>query len=182
MFNRCLTLALIGFLYGCGTDEPTIHPTPLVMNVRIDVPNANPAYIEKYITKPISATLKSAPHVSKTHAIARTNGATIVVFFEDGIKFAQGETIIMERIDALSLPKQYTGLDFTELCGDDLSESNLMHLAQAKGIKPEAILDNVITVSEEMAESMLPAEELNAMFSNECDEPATNAPLYVLED
>jgi|GEM_PF-2212923 len=182
MQNNFWTVFVCCFLLACGDGEVSIHPTPLVMNVRVDVPNAAASYIEKYFTRPIIGSLKAAPHVSNTHAIAIRNGATITVFFEEGIKFAEGEDIIQEALSSIKTPKKIGATQLTELCGDDLSQSNLMHIAKAKGIKAENILDNVITVSSDLAANIMPKEEYNAMFSNECDDASSPAPLYVLEN
>lgn len=182
MRNNFWTALVCCFLLACGDEGGSIHPTPLVMNIRVDIPNAGAAYIEKYFIKSMIGGLKSAPHVSNTHAIATTNGATITVFFEDGIKFAEGEDIIQEVLNSVNTPKKIAETQLTELCGDDLSESNLMHIAKAKGIKTENVLDNVITVSSELASNILPKEEYDAMFSNECDDTPASTPLYVLEN
>lgn len=168
-------------LLGCGDGSDSIEPTPLVMNVRFDVPSSTPKDIEKYLMSPLTKALKSAPHIHTTHAIALTNGATITVFFEEGIKFAEGNEIINRVISSLKSPKKFDVVNFSELCGDDLSQSDIMHIAKAKGMKSENILDNVITVSETLADNILPKEEYDAMFSGDCDEPATPAPFYVLE-
>lgn len=182
MRNRFGVFIVSGFLFACGDGERSIYPTPLVMNVRVDVPNTGAIYLEKYFTKPMVGALKSAPHVSNTHAIATSNGATITVFFEEGVKFAEGEEIILDKLKSINLPRKINEPQFTELCGDDLSSSNLMHIAKAKGLKSEIIMDNVITVSSELASNMLPKEEYDAMFSSECDEDAPSVPLYVLEN
>lgn len=149
--------------------------------MRFDVPGTEPGYLEKYFTKPISKALKSTAHVSMLHAIATKDNVTMVVFFEDGVKFAEGEELLLNAVTMVNPPKKFTAIHFTELCGDDLSQSNLMHIAKTKKIKPENILDNVITISADMASHIMPEEEYTAMFSNECNEADTSAPLYVLE-
>lgn len=169
------------FLFGCS-NEPDIHPTPLVIGVRFDIPNASPEYIEKYFTQPLIKSLNSTAHITNTHAIAIKNAATINVFFEDEIKFAEGEEIIQKTIKSATLPKKLKSVYFTELCGDDLSDSNLMHIAKTKGIDLEKVLDNVVPVSPDLAKNLLPAEEYNTMFSNECDDPEIENPLYILKN
>lgn len=180
-FATCiLAVCLITFLVACSNSN-VLQPTPLVISVRFEIPSSNAKDIEKYFIKPIAKALDSAAHVAATHPIALTNGATLVVFFEDGIKFAEGEDIINGVISAVKSSKKPASVNFTELCGDDLSQSDLMHIAKAKGIKPENVFDNVITVAEDVGKNILPADEFSAMFANECDEPA-QVPLYVLEN
>ncbi|QOL20083.1 hypothetical protein [Candidatus Bodocaedibacter vickermanii] len=181
MRNKVFTFIVTCCLVACSNDTQNIEPTPLVVSARFDIPASPPKDIEKYFTNPLVKALKSAPHVSITHAIALKNGATVVVFFEDGIKFAEGEDIITSVLTSVKSPKKFNTVDFTELCGDDLSQSDLMHIAKAKGVKSESVFDNVITVSADIAKNILPSEEYNSMFANECDEPST-APLYVLEN
>jgi hypothetical protein len=180
MHNKIVTVVLAGLLAACGNTQ-SIESTPLVVSARFNIPASAPKDIERYFTNPLVRALKSAPHVSVTHATALTNGATVVVFFEDGVKFAEGEDIINTVLASVKSPKKFNTVDFTELCGDDLSQSDLMHIAKAKGVKPESVFDNVITVSSDMAKNILPPEEFDSMFANECDEPIT-APLYVLEN
>lgn len=181
MHNKIFAFILASCLVACSTDTQSIEPTPLVVSVRFDIPTSTPKDIERYFTNPLVKALKSAPHVSITHAIALTNGATVVVFFEAGIKFAEGEDIVNAVLASVKSPKKFNTADFTELCGDDLSQSDLMHIAKAKGAKPESVFDNVISVSSDLAKNILPSEEYDSMFANECDEPST-APLYVLEN
>lgn len=181
MRNKVFTFIVASCLVACSNDTQSIEPTPLIISVRFDIPASTPKDIEKYFTNPLAKALKSAPHVSTTHAIALNNGATLVVFFEDGIKFAEGEDIITAVLKSVKSPKKFNTVDFTELCGDDLSQGDLMHIAKTKGIKSEAVFDNVITVSTNLAKNILPPEEFDSMFANECDEPST-APLYVLEN
>lgn len=171
MFNKIATWIMILCLAACSNSN-ILQPTPLVMSVRFEIPSSNPRDIEKYFIKPLNKALNSADHVSAVHPIALTNGATLVVFFEDGIKFAAGEDIINDVIASVKSPKKPTSVNFTEMCGDDLSQSDLMHIARAKGLKPENVLDNVITVTEDLGKNILPSDEYNAMFTNECDEPA----------
>lgn len=175
----CFILSLV--LMGCGNQTESIEPTPLVLNVRFDIPTSSPKEVDKYFITPLSKALKSAPHIHTAHGVAMTNSATMTVFFEEGVKFAEGNEIINRVISGLKSPKAFEVVNFTELCGDDLSQSDLMYIANAKGVKSENILDNVITVSEELANNLLPKAEFDAMFSGECDEPAPSAPLYVLE-
>lgn len=181
MHNKIITLVLACCLTACGSDSQSIEPTPLVVSARFDIPKSSPKDIEKYFTNPLVKALKTAPHVSNTRGIALTNGATLIVFFEDGVKFAEGEDIINSVLASVKSPKKFNTVGLTELCGDDLSQSDLMHIAKAKGIKSENVFDNVITVSADLAKNLMPAEEYDSMFSNECDEPST-APLYVLEN
>lgn len=181
MHNKIPAFILAAFLVACSSDTQSIEPTPLVISARFEIPTSTPKDIEKYFTNPLVKALKSAPHVSLTHAIALTNGATVIVFFEAGIKFAEGEDIINTVLSSVKSPKKFNTTDFTELCGDDLSQSDLMHIAKAKGVKSESVFDNVITVSSDLAKNILPSEEYDSMFANECDEPST-APLYVLEN
>lgn len=180
MFNKFATCIMALCLTACGNNS-SIQPTPLVMSVRFEIPASSPRDIEKYFIKSLNKALTSTPHVSATHPIALTNGATIIVIFEDGIKFAEGEDIINGVIASVKSPKKPVTINFTELCGDDLSQSDLMHIAKAKGIKSENVFDNVITVTEGLGKNILPQDEYNSMFANECDEPA-QAPLYVLEN
>ena len=177
----CICFATSLVLVGCGDGSESIEPTPLVVNVRFDIPAASPKDVEKYFTTPLTKALKSAPHIHTTHGVAMTNGATVTIFFEEGIKFSEGNEIINRVIAGLKSPKAFQVVDFTELCGDNLSQSDLMHIAKAKGVKSESIFDNVITASEKLADNLLPKEEYDAMFSGECDDPAASAPLYVLE-
>jgi hypothetical protein len=180
MFNKLATCIMVICLAACGNNSG-IEPTPLVMSVRFEIPSSNARDIEKYFIKPLTKALGSAAHVSATHPIALTNGATLIVFFEDGIKFAEGEDIINAVIAAVKSPKKPSSVNFTEMCGDDLSQSDLMHIAKAKGIKPENVFDNVITVTGDLGKNILPPDEYNSMFQNKCDEPA-QVPLSVLEN
>jgi hypothetical protein len=180
MFNNAATYIIVLCLLACSNNNE-VEPTPLVMSVRFEIPASTPKDIEKYFIKSLNKALTSAPHVSATHPFAFTNGATVVVIFEDGIKFAEGEDIINGVMASVKPQKKAVAINFTELCGDDLSQSDLMHIAKAKGIKSENVFDNVITVTEDLGKNILPQDEYNAMFANECDEPA-QVPLYVLEN
>lgn len=179
MFNKFATCTMTLWLGACSNSG--IEPTPLVMSVRFEIPASNPMDIEKYFIKSLNKALTSTPHISATHPIALTNGATVVVIFEDGIKFAEGEDIINTVIASVKSSKKIATINFTELCGDDLSQSDLMHIAKAKGVKPENVFDNVITVTEDLGKNILPQDEYTSMFANECEEP-TQVPLYVLEN
>jgi hypothetical protein len=181
MQNKFWIFTLCCFLLGCNNDIDSIHPIPLVMNVRLELSGVTPRYVEKYFVKPMMNVLQTTQHISNTHGVATMNGATLIIFFEDGVKFAEGEAIVQGVINSVKLPKKFTTVKITELCGDDLTDSNLMHIAKGKNIKPENILDNIVTVSHDLAANILPLEEYNAMFSNECDEPS-KTPLYVLEN
>jgi hypothetical protein len=178
---QCIGVSLALILIGCGGEAETIEPTPLVLHVRFDIPSASPKDVEKYFVAPLTKALKSAQFITTTHGVAMTNGATVTVFFEEGIKFAEGNEIINAAIVGLKSPKPFEIVNFTELCGDDLSQSDIMHIAKGKGVKPESILERVITVTEQIGESVLPKAEFDAMFSGECDEPTPPAPLYVLD-
>jgi hypothetical protein len=181
MHNKIATVVLTGLLVACSNVTQSIEPTPLVVSARFSIPASTPKDIERYFTTPLARALKSASHVSVTHETALTNGATVVVFFENGVKFAEGKDIINNVLASVKSPQKFNTVDFTELCGDDLSQSDLMHIAKTKGVKPESVFDNVITVSSEIAKNILPKEEFDSMFANECDKPST-APLYVLEN
>lgn len=175
LFVLCLT--------GCGDQEVlSIHPTPLILNVRFSVDHASPQYVEKYFTVPIEKALKKADHVTTTHALAVTNSGTVTVFFEDGVKFSEGEDIILSTLNSVKLPKKVQFKEFTELCGEDLSDGHLMHLAKVKGIDVHSVLDRVITVTEELPSDILPKSTFDNMFENDCNPPQHKAPLYVLED
>jgi hypothetical protein len=184
MQNRlCLLFILSLGLGGCSDKETAdIGTVPLVLNVRFDITGSSPQEVEKYFVKPLITALNSAHHVSTTHGIAMSNSATITVFFEDGVHFAEGEAIVESVLKSTKTPKKYSASScIIELNGDDLSQSNLMHIAQAKGVKPENVMDNFITVTESLAENLLPKEEFDSMFSNDCDE-APDAPLYILNE
>jgi multidrug efflux pump subunit AcrB len=182
MRNKILTWVFSVFLVACSNDQVSLHPTPLVINARFNFSNASPDYIEKYFLNPMAKAFKSVSHISATHTIATTNTATVIVFFHDGVNFVVGEEIIQNTIQSLALPQKFNGVVLTELCGDDLSESNWMHIAKAKKVKTESVLDNIVTVAADIGEHLLPPEEYQAMFANECEEQKVNAPLYVLED
>ncbi len=176
-FALGVSLALVG----CDSKKLELNSTPLVMSVRFKVENASPQYIEKYFTSPFVMALEAAPHVTDTHALAITNSATITVFFEDGIKFSEGEDIIVSASKDAKFPKKVNLKEFAELCGDDLTKGHLMHIAKLKGINPALVLDRVITVTADLPENLMPPGAFDSMFPDECNS-SSEIPLYVLED
>lgn len=183
MWKQLFVCGVTLFLWACSdTKVPELEPTPLVVSVRIQIDNGPPKYMEKYFVNKLETGLKTLPHVVSTHGMALTNEAVITVFYEDGVKFSDAEFAIKKLVPDLQLPVKPSKTTLVELCGADLSHSNLAHIAQNKGLNLNAMLNEVVPVEPDLASNMLPKEEFDAMFHNECDEVSRDAPLYILEE
>lgn len=181
MLRQLLACSLVLLFCGCSnTDVPELEPTPLVVNLRLQIANSSPKYLEKHFVSKIEKAVKKLPHVASTHGMALTNEAVVTIFYGGDVKFAEAEAYIYKLIPDLQLPIQAKKITVVELCGAELSKSNLMHIAKNQGLNH--FLDEVVAVKADLASNLLPKEEFDAMFHNECDEVKREAPLYILEE
>lgn len=183
MWKQLFICVGVLLLVGCSnTSVPELEPTPLVISLRVELANATPQYGDKYFLKTIERAVKGLPHVASTHGAAFTNEVVINVFYEEGIKFAEAEDDIEKLMQTLKLPSQLKNVRLAELCGKDLDQSHLTHIAKSKGLNIKSMLDEVVDAKPELAANLLPKEEFDAMFRNECDEVNHALPLYILEE